>query len=297
MASALQTTAKEKVSNTSKLFGKTKLCKFYAMGGCTKAPQCPFAHGNGELKASPDLRKTSICKGWRSNECSRSAAECPFAHGKSDLRRTTPLFHAKKAALALSKRSSQKMSTSNIQSDDSSTSTLTDSDSKRTLCRTFSNAESSDALDAQSDCSTPSYSAGSLRSPEFEDLSWDPIGMQQPAQPCELELFQDLLADRINSLDRQCSSLEESRQTYNTNGTPGNLNACMSSPPSCTINMSDAGTPSLNGVAILTINHCPSMRLTAMTPILVPAFLAPLGTGADDLERMLRSAQPECYED
>jgi len=66
-------------------FKKTKLCKFEQMGRCTKGPACLFAHGDKELRSSPDLRCTRLCKtlllGGRCQD-----ENCTYAHSKDELR-------------------------------------------------------------------------------------------------------------------------------------------------------------------------------------------------------------------
>lgn len=69
-------------------FRKTELCVFFNRGRCSKGGRCEFAHGEDELKAHPDLSKTSICKAWTQGICKLSADECAFAHGAAELRRT-----------------------------------------------------------------------------------------------------------------------------------------------------------------------------------------------------------------
>jgi len=72
-------------------FMKTTLCRFHAMGKCSKGKSCPFAHEPSELSVAPDLRKTSVCAAWMVGECLKSSKHCQFAHGAQELR-MTPLF-------------------------------------------------------------------------------------------------------------------------------------------------------------------------------------------------------------
>lgn len=68
-------------------FSKTRLCRFEAAGACAKGPACPFAHGEDELRPTPDLRFTKICKAL----IERGACddpECTYAHSKVELRLT-----------------------------------------------------------------------------------------------------------------------------------------------------------------------------------------------------------------
>jgi len=70
-------------------FFKTKVCKFYVAGMCTRGQQCVYSHSTAETRNLPDLYKTELCAsfsyhGW----CSKGGA-CRFAHGSSELRITS----------------------------------------------------------------------------------------------------------------------------------------------------------------------------------------------------------------
>lgn len=66
-------------------FTKTKMCKFEALGICSKGSDCPFAHGDQELKPLPDLRRTKICKALiKLGACQDPT--CTYAHSKEELR-------------------------------------------------------------------------------------------------------------------------------------------------------------------------------------------------------------------
>lgn len=66
-------------------FSKTKMCKFEILGMCAKGEECPFAHGNTELNALPDLRRTKLCKLLiRSGVC--TMPDCTYAHSREELR-------------------------------------------------------------------------------------------------------------------------------------------------------------------------------------------------------------------
>ena len=51
---------------------------------------CSFAHTQSELRAQPDLQKTTLCAAWPRGEC--AAARCRFAHGVSELRGTAAVY-------------------------------------------------------------------------------------------------------------------------------------------------------------------------------------------------------------
>eukprot|EP00929_Paragymnodinium_shiwhaense_P000920 TRINITY_DN101113_c0_g1_i1.p1 TRINITY_DN101113_c0_g1~~TRINITY_DN101113_c0_g1_i1.p1 ORF type:complete len:358 (-),score=60.50 TRINITY_DN101113_c0_g1_i1:117-1190(-) len=66
-------------------FTKTKMCKFEALGICSKGSECPFAHGETELQPLPDLRCTKICKILiKTGACQDPT--CTYAHTKEELR-------------------------------------------------------------------------------------------------------------------------------------------------------------------------------------------------------------------
>mmetsp|Transcript_2685 Transcript_2685/g.6463 ORF Transcript_2685/g.6463 Transcript_2685/m.6463 type:complete len:213 (+) Transcript_2685:118-756(+) len=67
---------------------KTQLCMFWKRNCCAKGSSCTFAHSVEELKALPDLRRTSLCKQWLKGHCPQSADSCRYAHGEAYLRRT-----------------------------------------------------------------------------------------------------------------------------------------------------------------------------------------------------------------
>jgi hypothetical protein len=71
------------------LFKKTKLCSFFQVDSCRYGDHCQYAHGEAEIEAVLDLRKTTICVAWTSRTCLLTKAACPFAHGKKDLRQIT----------------------------------------------------------------------------------------------------------------------------------------------------------------------------------------------------------------
>jgi len=75
-------------------FSKTKMCKFYILGKCTKGTQCPFAHESQEIKKLPDLRCTKLCNTWvQTGQCTNRT--CLYAHSKDELR-STGAFHKTK---------------------------------------------------------------------------------------------------------------------------------------------------------------------------------------------------------
>lgn len=67
---------------------KTELCRHKLNGKCRAGQACPFAHGEQELEARPDLSKTSLCKAWLDGHCPKEAEHCAYAHGAWELRTT-----------------------------------------------------------------------------------------------------------------------------------------------------------------------------------------------------------------
>eukprot|EP00421_Protoceratium_reticulatum_P013326 CAMPEP_0168381766 /NCGR_PEP_ID=MMETSP0228-20121227/13045_1 /TAXON_ID=133427 /ORGANISM="Protoceratium reticulatum, Strain CCCM 535 (=CCMP 1889)" /LENGTH=531 /DNA_ID=CAMNT_0008394873 /DNA_START=41 /DNA_END=1638 /DNA_ORIENTATION=+ len=65
---------------------KTKLCRFYTAGACTRGSACNFAHGGAELNSTPDLHHTKLCPSVsQGRQCEDS--QCAFAHSPCQLRR------------------------------------------------------------------------------------------------------------------------------------------------------------------------------------------------------------------
>eukprot|EP00434_Breviolum_minutum_P006508 symbB.v1.2.005744.t1/scaffold307.1/size232847/9 len=65
---------------------QTRLCKFFAVGACTKGSSCPFAHGTSHLREQPDFSKTRLCTDFMERGHCAKGDSCKFAHGKRDLR-------------------------------------------------------------------------------------------------------------------------------------------------------------------------------------------------------------------
>mmetsp|Transcript_91635 Transcript_91635/g.163094 ORF Transcript_91635/g.163094 Transcript_91635/m.163094 type:complete len:311 (-) Transcript_91635:526-1458(-) len=66
---------------------KTVLCRDFPSGCCKFSTRdCIFAHGEDDLRASPDLTRTSVCPAWlRNGHCEDEG--CRYAHAFSELRR------------------------------------------------------------------------------------------------------------------------------------------------------------------------------------------------------------------
>ncbi|CAD7934743.1 unnamed protein product [Amoebophrya sp. A120] len=76
-------------------FRKTKMCKFYLMGVCTKGESCMFAHDQRDLQVLPDLQKTKLCDELLEyGRCSKGKM-CSFAHSKNELRATPGFLKTK----------------------------------------------------------------------------------------------------------------------------------------------------------------------------------------------------------
>eukprot|EP01054_Gregarina_sp_Poly1_P003039 Gregarina_sp_Poly_1__3038@NODE_1852_length_3208_cov_513_823941_g1201_i0_p1_GENE_NODE_1852_length_3208_cov_513_823941_g1201_i0NODE_1852_length_3208_cov_513_823941_g1201_i0_p1_ORF_typecomplete_len342_score53_13zfCCCH/PF00642_24/4_6e06zfCCCH/PF00642_24/0_018zf_CCCH_4/PF18345_1/4_2e09zf_CCCH_4/PF18345_1/6_5e02zf_CCCH_4/PF18345_1/3_1e03zfCCCH_3/PF15663_5/1_1e08zfCCCH_4/PF18044_1/9_4e07zfCCCH_4/PF18044_1/6_9e03Torus/PF16131_5/0_011Torus/PF16131_5/0_5zfCCCH_2/PF14608_6/0_00032zfCCCH_2/PF14608_6/1_9e03_ len=65
---------------------KTRQCRFWLDGRCTRGDECTFAHCGTELREKPNLLKTKICSKWKLGHCSKQQHECSYAHGLEDLR-------------------------------------------------------------------------------------------------------------------------------------------------------------------------------------------------------------------
>lgn len=66
-------------------FGKTRLCKFFMSGGCREGAACTFAHGQQEMRPSPDLFRSELCYGMQKRGRCTYGAKCKFAHSVAEL--------------------------------------------------------------------------------------------------------------------------------------------------------------------------------------------------------------------
>eukprot|EP00435_Cladocopium_sp_Y103_P024102 s632_g5.t2 len=65
---------------------QTRLCKFFAVGQCTRGSACAFAHGQDRLRQQPDFSKTRLCADFMELGSCAEGDGCKFAHGKHELR-------------------------------------------------------------------------------------------------------------------------------------------------------------------------------------------------------------------
>lgn len=71
-------------------FHKTKMCKFFKEGTCTRGANCSYAHSRADLQDSPDLKKTRLCGDFINGNC--FDPQCNFAHGQDELRFTVAVY-------------------------------------------------------------------------------------------------------------------------------------------------------------------------------------------------------------
>lgn len=76
-------------ATTKRVFQRTQLCAFWARGSCKRGAACAFAHGEEQLRESPNLSKTKICKNFQRGDCELGDG-CTFAHRREDLRVLRP---------------------------------------------------------------------------------------------------------------------------------------------------------------------------------------------------------------
>jgi len=79
---------------------KTRLCNFYSIGACQKGSSCSYAHGNDELRNSPDFERTSVCPVML-NRGTCDKPNCRYAHNAEDLRVAPGLLKTKMCAFHL----------------------------------------------------------------------------------------------------------------------------------------------------------------------------------------------------
>lgn len=66
---------------------KTKMCKFYFKGRCTRGEACTFAHKEEEVLPKPDFFRTQLCADLFQGRLCQAGSECSFAHSRDEIRR------------------------------------------------------------------------------------------------------------------------------------------------------------------------------------------------------------------
>jgi len=81
--------------------GKTKLCKFWSRGHCSRGRACTFAHGRKELREQPNLFRTELCFEFMSTGTCYHGAACKYAHNEREIRASmvTPQVHVQQQRL------------------------------------------------------------------------------------------------------------------------------------------------------------------------------------------------------
>jgi hypothetical protein len=75
----------EAKNRTTPALCKTRMCKFFGQGTCSKGDKCSFAHGVSDLHNRPNLHKTQLCMAFERNGTCRDGPACKYAHGESEL--------------------------------------------------------------------------------------------------------------------------------------------------------------------------------------------------------------------
>ncbi|CAK0891504.1 unnamed protein product [Prorocentrum cordatum] len=83
---ALRAGQRANAPDPSPLFHKTRLCKFFEVGACSKGEHCRFAHGSRDLAQNPDFTKTQYCPSVLAGAVCETGRACTFAHSKAELR-------------------------------------------------------------------------------------------------------------------------------------------------------------------------------------------------------------------
>lgn len=92
--------AKEAAPTLTPLY-KTRLCNFFKIGACHKGAGCCYAHGEEDLRASPNFERTSVCPIMLS-QGSCAKPDCRYAHDASELRCDLGLLKTKMCSFYLS---------------------------------------------------------------------------------------------------------------------------------------------------------------------------------------------------
>lgn len=76
------------LNKDAEIFQKTRLCKFYVRGRCSRGEACSFAHGKEQLQPSPDFYRTRMCMELVKKGACLQGSKCRFAHRPDELRPT-----------------------------------------------------------------------------------------------------------------------------------------------------------------------------------------------------------------
>merc|ERR1719343_371713 len=82
----LRSVSNQEVPEHRRLFLKTKLCKFFAVGACSRSTGCKFAHGRQDLRRLPDFTKTRLCPAFLVGSACGAGEACSYAHSLEELR-------------------------------------------------------------------------------------------------------------------------------------------------------------------------------------------------------------------
>jgi hypothetical protein len=58
----------------------------FCLGRCNLGGNCQFAHGEVELRSTPNLFKTSLCTVFAKTNSCPHGDKCRYAHGEHDIR-------------------------------------------------------------------------------------------------------------------------------------------------------------------------------------------------------------------
>jgi len=245
-------------------FRKTKLCRFHETGRCRYAEKCPFAHSPEELEDLPDLRKTSICKNWQNHCCKLSADQCTFAHGKEELRKTPPFGRKRppQVETVISRKDS-------FEGSDAYAST---SDGYRSGSYMESDRQSSSSFEDEPMPTTPAQ------------LIWDPLGLEVPSSPGRTLSVPSSPGHTVSykMVDERAQGL--SMRSFESVAVPS---------------MMGLQRPDVMPACMIEGQMVPAMNQFVLVP--APVYFgdaaAPYSSSAEEIERLLKQAQPTHYED
>lgn len=81
---------------------KTRACKYFQSGQCKAGPLCVFAHGEEDLRPSPDFERTSVCSQMlKYGICTKPG--CRYAHRSEDLKISPVMLKTKLCAFHFSR--------------------------------------------------------------------------------------------------------------------------------------------------------------------------------------------------
>jgi len=157
-------------SETAPLLMKTRMCKFFARGQCTRGSACSFAHNSTELQKQPDLYRTQLCISFLNAGTCNYGASCKYAHSVAELQPVHQGRAVKKNA------QEQKRLQAQLQQVLRQTSAKASETSRRQASKTLSKTQSAASMLSARAASTLSVGSSATTGARSSDLTCSTCG-------------------------------------------------------------------------------------------------------------------------